>query len=254
MSCEPIRSLFSDHLDGALSTADEDRLGAHLAECAACRAALARFETHLQALSGAAPLPPPDLRARTLAAARRERLLRRRGLLLPLAAAASVAVFAGGYGVGRRQGPPGPATFTAMELPSACSPERVPRLDRQALRVARQGPPERRLAAAGRSLRLPASLLSHGPYDTQPAQVLGAGACLPLTAAYGDALVLVVMPAPARAPVGEFVVEPDPRRVLYTRVRWTQSGVAFSLEGRAEARELLELAQEIAGRAGVDAG
>ena len=60
MSCEEMRSLFSDHFDGALPLDAEDRLGHHLEVCAACREELARYEAGLETLTGLSPEPPPD--------------------------------------------------------------------------------------------------------------------------------------------------------------------------------------------------
>jgi hypothetical protein len=54
------------------------------------------------------------------------------------------------------------------------------------------------------------------------------------------------------ADAGTFLVELDPQRVFYARVLWHKEGLAWSLEGRADASELLDVAREISARARVD--
>jgi predicted anti-sigma-YlaC factor YlaD len=44
MSCDETTALLTDRLHGAISAGDERRLEAHLADCAACRAAASQFE------------------------------------------------------------------------------------------------------------------------------------------------------------------------------------------------------------------
>ncbi len=50
MSCRHSRRLFSRHLDDRLGPDEREVLDAHLAECAACRAELARWEVPSRAL------------------------------------------------------------------------------------------------------------------------------------------------------------------------------------------------------------
>lgn len=50
MSCRHCRRLFSRHLDDRLSQDERQALDAHLSECAACRAELARWEVPSRAL------------------------------------------------------------------------------------------------------------------------------------------------------------------------------------------------------------
>ncbi len=261
LTCARARAQFSDHLDGTLGPEQEDRLGAHLVRCDSCRAALCEYEATLGALSGASPLPPASLEARIRAASRRHGLLRARWrpslrALLPLAA--SLAIFLLGVGLGQRRTPAGATgdvLWTQAMAPPACQAdlERYARLDLGALRAPRLGAGERALTVAGRErVRLPASLTSRGPYglEHELSGLSGGTTCTPLSAAYGDVLLLSTVPLPRslRPSPASFSVEADPGRVLYHRVRWVRAGTVFVLEGRAESEELLDLAQEIAAK------
>ena len=59
MTCEEARELFSARVDEALASADAARLDAHLAECAECRVALARFERTVSLVRGIPPAHAP---------------------------------------------------------------------------------------------------------------------------------------------------------------------------------------------------
>jgi len=73
MSHERARSLAAARLDENLPAANEAALRAHLAGCAACRAAAAGYEADRLALHALPPIEPPrDLWARTSAALERE--------------------------------------------------------------------------------------------------------------------------------------------------------------------------------------
>jgi len=261
MSCDEIRELFSDHLDGALPREAEDRLGRHLEECARCRAALARYASAVAGLGGAAPEAPAGLGATLARRLESERLLgpgRLSGGRVRLAAAAAVlAAFAVGLLAGRFSVSPGDRAgdedLTAMAWADGCSEDRVavPSLDPRTWRTLPDvGGPDRVLEAGAYSIWLPARILSHGPYDPDvSAAVERAGStCLPLGAPLGSRLALTVAPAstPETGEAGRFLVEIDPQRVLYARVLWHQEGLTWSLEGRAEATALLDVAREIA--------
>ncbi len=60
MSCRGVRRLFGARLDGRLDAAGRERLDAHLAACAACRAELARWERAARALRAAGPTAAPE--------------------------------------------------------------------------------------------------------------------------------------------------------------------------------------------------
>jgi len=253
MNCEEARELFSDHLEDALEPSLEDELDRHLATCSACREALRDYQAPLEALADAAPEPPADLpdRIARLLPAEPSPWRIRIGWFHPLPLAAALALLLIGYGLG---GGPGPSVRPAPPEPvplSGCADELVHRgfLDPSALRISSAGEPEPVLTTGGRRVILPASLRSHGPYDPRVEQALHRprAACLPLTAPYGDVLVLSLSrPGEAGLREGAFRVEPDPRRVLYTRIHWLQEGLVWTLEGRAAPPELLDLATEIA--------
>ena len=104
MSCDEMRELFSDHLDGALPPEAEDRLGRHVEECAGCREALARYEMGVGALAGCAPEPLLGLRERLTRRLESEGLLSQpsgTGARSWLPMAAALVIFAVGLTVGR---------------------------------------------------------------------------------------------------------------------------------------------------------
>jgi anti-sigma factor RsiW len=266
MSCEEIRELFSGHLDGDLSPEAEDRLGAHLGTCRACREELASYETGLGALAGTGPEPPSDLGPRVVRRLAAEGLLtgpRKRGTRAWGSLAAALVFLGVGLIVGRanpsreddaRRGP-GPS------VPGwdACAgaPAAVAALDPRDWRaLAGAGEPDLTLTAGPHDLLLPRRLLSHGPYDAgaHPAVESGGTTCLPLRTPFGTGLTLGVRPGANgdRGEADRFVVGRDPHRVLYGRVVWQQDGLVWSLEGRAESAELLDVAREIVARARVE--
>ena len=265
MQCEEAVALFSDHVDGALTDGVEVELCAHVAACGSCRQALRRYEQGLLVLAGASPEPPGDLGRRLrdaalgrgLVEAPPRPLLRR---LLTLAAA--VATFALGAAVARYAPyePSGPRPRTgdfvsgAVADPCLSRAEPHPWGDLDALRALPSAASQAvSVEMPTYRVRLPHWLTTRGPYDNvvSAATRSGSALCVPLRAVYGGRLALTV--APATVDAGRaFVVESDPARVLYGRVTWTRSGLAWSLEGRAEATELLALAHECAARAVVE--
>lgn len=260
MSCDEIRALFSDHLDGALEAPDEDRLGLHLAECAACREALLAYERPLTALGGLGRPIPPELWPRVLEAARHSGLVRQGWLrpgrwLVPFAAGLLVA--GGGSVLFVRRSPPAPAS--AM-LPEGCTASltRLARIEPRALYAPlSSSESEDRFSMPAYTVVVPDLLRTSGPYRAAPQRAVACGDAwrLPLLSPYGDLLVLSISPAPrgrAAAPAGYEVVT-DARRVFYARVQWQEGGLSWSLEGRAAAGELLQLAAELRGRARVTA-
>jgi anti-sigma factor RsiW len=73
MDCSEFRTLFSDHVDGALGAADAARCRAHLAVCAACGRLEVAYRTGVRALRRLdPPSPARDLSVRILHRARRE--------------------------------------------------------------------------------------------------------------------------------------------------------------------------------------
>ncbi len=93
LSCDGVRDLLALHVEGALDPAEAESVARHLGSCAACRAE-ERLERAtwraLDAVPGAAP--PSAFAERVAEAARRSSRWRR---ILPLAAAASIALLAG---------------------------------------------------------------------------------------------------------------------------------------------------------------
>jgi anti-sigma factor RsiW len=70
MTCREATRRFGALLDGRLDAAARERLDSHLAGCAACRAALARWEAAARALRSLGPTPAPTgLAARAFRAA-----------------------------------------------------------------------------------------------------------------------------------------------------------------------------------------
>lgn len=69
MNCNDYLSLLSGHLDGENSPEEEQRLQAHLAQCANCRARLQAFERGDRLLRADTAVPPAGLTASILAAA-----------------------------------------------------------------------------------------------------------------------------------------------------------------------------------------
>jgi len=268
VQCEEAKALFSDHLDGALTVEAEEALGAHLALCDACRRALLRYEQGLRALTGASPEPPAALDERIARAAVAEGLLHaagRPGVRWLLPVAASLACFALGVAVARRGAlsspsqSPWPPRFapTGAALSCVSVPDPQPWGDLDAFRqLPAKASAMTEVRARAFRVAVPRWLVSRGPYDTLASSAVesGAGVCVPLRAAYGDRLTLTVTPAPAAAESAgkEFAFESDPTRVLYGRVSWIHAGLIWSLEGRADAAELLDLAQELSARAGGD--
>ena len=106
--------------------------------------------------------------------------------------------------------------------------------------------PEAPLSTHGRTFLIPAALVSHGPYAADLAAAIRSddAVCVPLIAPYGDVLVLSLANA-AAGPASGFRVVTDPRRVFYSGVVWRHGGLAWKVEGRAPAAELLALAGEI---------
>jgi hypothetical protein len=249
MTCDAIRSLFSEHVDGMLDAQDEDHFGAHLAGCPACRQALTRYEEPLAAIGSLAPELPQELRTRVSAAARRQGLVHRRlplRWLLPAAAALVVAI--GGLLLAGRRA-------RETEAP-ACSTSlaHLARIEERAL-YAPLAPAEGQesVSLLARTIVVPEVLRASGPYRaaTRNASRCGETWRLPLLSPYGDVLELRIAPAPraAAAQAGGYQVVLDSRRVFYARVQWNEGGLRWSLEGRAPADELLRLAQELHGRA-----
>jgi hypothetical protein len=264
MNCVETRELFSDHVDGGLSPEAEDRLGAHVGACPACRDELSRYEAGLGVLAGRSPEPPPRLGERLARRLENEGLLRgpRRGggLSRWRSLAATLAVLACGLVVGRLTATPGgspshrEAALPAQAWGATCAdlPETVPPLDplvwRTAVRPAGEG---LSLTAGDLVLRVPRRLASHGPYETAGTVERDGSACLRLRAPLGSELALSLQPG-SHGEDGIFLVEIDSRRVFYGRVLWRQQGLEWSLEGRADATELLDLAREIAAGARVE--
>ena len=69
MNCNDYLPLLSGHLDGENSPEEEQRLQAHLAQCANCRARLQAFERGDRLLRADTAVPPAGLTASILAAA-----------------------------------------------------------------------------------------------------------------------------------------------------------------------------------------
>lgn len=69
MNCNDYLPLLSGHLDGENSPEEEQRLQAHLAQCANCRARLQAFERSDRLLRADTAVPPAGLTASILAAA-----------------------------------------------------------------------------------------------------------------------------------------------------------------------------------------
>lgn len=266
MSCEEIRELFSDHLDGVLSPEAEGRLGGHVGTCRACREELARYEASLGALTGTGPEPPSDLGPRVARRVAAESLLTGpwgRGVRAWWSLAAALVFLGVGLTVGRATVPP---EDDARRQPGpsapgwdACAgaPAGVPALDPRDWR-ARTGAdePDLTLTAGSHQLVLPRRLVSHGPYEAGARPVVESEetTCLPLRTPFGTGLTLSLRPGVdgERIEADRFVVELDPHRVLYGRVVWQQDGLVWSLEGRAETAELLDVAREIVARARVE--
>jgi anti-sigma factor RsiW len=266
MSCNEIRELFSDHVDGAISTEAEDRLGEHLGACRTCREELGRYEAGLDGLAGTSPEPPPDLGERTARRLGSEGLLegRRGDALGTWWSVAAALVFLGvGLAVGRATIPEedgaGPEVGWAPSgWESACAAvPRVPILDPGAWRAldGAEGP-DLVLPSGPHVLHLPRRLTSHGPYDAGTVSLVEqeGSTCLPLRTPFGTGLILSLRPGAEgeKIEADRFVVELDPQRVLYGRVLWEQDGLVWALEGRAETAELLDVAREIGARARVD--
>ena len=70
MNCNDYLPLLSGHLDGENSPEEEQRLQAHLAQCADCRARLQAFERGDRLLRADTAVPPAGLTASILAAAK----------------------------------------------------------------------------------------------------------------------------------------------------------------------------------------
>jgi hypothetical protein len=261
MSCEEIRELFSDHVDGALPAEMEEALADHIGACHDCRRELARYEECLGGLAGLHPAPAGDLGervARDLVA--RGLLSSRAGVRAWLPVAAALAVFAVGLVAGRssvhrRGGDEASPIAPATRWANACVAEPLDPLplDPRVLRATpRADAPPHLVSAGPYALSLPGWLTSHGPYrpDTSASIESGGSTCLPLREPFGTRLALTLVPtegADAERAL-RFIVEVDPHRVLYARVLWRQAGLTWSLEGRAETTELLDVAHEIAAR------
>jgi anti-sigma factor RsiW len=85
MDCTEFRTLFSDFVDGALSSADTVRCRAHVAACETCRRLAAAYRAGVSTLRSLdPPTPARDLSVRILHRARREPRL---------------AILVGGYGL-----------------------------------------------------------------------------------------------------------------------------------------------------------
>ena len=263
MSCDQVRELFSDHLDGALSVEVEDRLGRHLGGCPSCREALARYEAGVGALAGTSPEPSPGFGPGLTRRLGSEGLLKRppgAGAYPWLSIAAALVFLGLGLVVGRATGPGGGGP-SAPDWADGCAgtAPAVPALDPRAWRTAAASDePDLALPTGPHVLHLPRRLTSHGPYvaGASPSPAPEGSTCLPLSTPLGAGLTLSLRPgASGEAVEGDrFVVEVDPRRVLYGRVVWQQDGLTWSLEGRAETGELLDVAREIRARARVERG
>lgn len=60
MACKQIRTKLSDYIDGALPLTEKTRVEAHLADCPACREALADLEATVELLQAAPKVNAPD--------------------------------------------------------------------------------------------------------------------------------------------------------------------------------------------------
>lgn len=133
-----LRESLGDHALGRLDAREAATLQAHLDGCPDCRTELEEISSVLPALRRAdpdrldrTPLPPPDLGDRIVAAARAEgRDARRRPRWLPVAAAATVALLAGGaagYLAGAYDGiPREPVAVRAMDPAAQASAVAIP--------------------------------------------------------------------------------------------------------------------------------
>ncbi len=244
--------MFSDHIDGALGATQEDELGAHLAECAPCREALREYEEALSSLAGTSPSPPPEMEAqilRALGAARPSE--QRRAWSWRLVPALGTLAAGVALGVLIARNPVRERTETLPQC-SAALPRSIA-LDLGAYTGVPDSPGgEIEVGAGPTTLRLPRRLTSRGPYRPDATLLVDTkgGACLPLRAAYGYNLLLSVVPLdrPASRPGPEMRIEADRARVFYRRVSWVSGGYSWTLEGRAGAAELLDLAQELVTR------
>ncbi|HSE02506.1 MAG TPA: zf-HC2 domain-containing protein [Methylomirabilota bacterium] len=127
-----VEELLVDHLRGELEAAERDRVEAHLAVCAPCRAARERFARLMAELTRTAPAPPP-IHWGAYRAELRERLERRGGhgepgwawLARPAPALVAAALVAVLVVAGLPGGPRGPGAPDPLALDSTILASRL---------------------------------------------------------------------------------------------------------------------------------
>ena len=106
---------------------------------------------------------------------------------------------------------------------------------------------------AAHTVVVPELLRRTAPYRVAVQRVVACGDAwrLPLLSPYGDLLVLSIAPAGKgnTTPSHTYQIVTDVRRVFYNRVAWQEGDLSWSLEGRAPADTLLQLAAELRARA-----
>ncbi|MBN2056026.1 zf-HC2 domain-containing protein [bacterium] len=254
MTCNHIRGLLEQRLDGPLSARESRSVEMHLAGCDECRRYAAGLETLTATLAGM-PLPHHDpAAAREIlrgAAARLEAartLFPRRAVAI---AAGVVLVFIVGYLAGRGRGPTSSAVrVVEMSAGNVCAALAGYAYELDPGMIYRAGARGLVMFRAGAfTIDLPASLGSHGPYSLRDERAGGSGhrLCAPYVSPFGEVLVLHLdFAARGRRGTG-FEVFSDEARIMHHGVTWWHGENRFMLEGRVPASYLLDMAMELQG-------
>lgn len=268
MNCRRFHELM-DRLDTASDPARLDALLAapewrqHLSTCDSCRQAVAEVIRPLADMGSLEPPEPPaDLKNRILRQMRGERSVLS-GLRPVITTLTICLIFLAGYWF---RGTVDPDASTAVsgnpntletymfEIGSpdrlnTCLSETVWPIDPAALY--RKTPVQKtthalQLAGAA-DIQLPTHLVAHGPYrlNSEQIRVDGTDACIPFIAPMGDAVMLQVSRTETTGKVPGYVIQKDPRKVMYYTIVWEQGGWMCRIAGRVPAEYLLDLAREL---------
>jgi Putative zinc-finger len=253
LRCEAVRKMLQDILDGHLSGSEQENLDRHLRDCPDCR----EFQRQLDSLAtGIKKMPYPEL---TSSGSRRiwRGIMMKTGYSTKLwrgwalsASAVSILLICilsvsmvrnSDFGNSEQSG----------EFTRNCSSlfhENYPMDLGALLSLDDPEPGTFRLKQDKMLWLIPENLKIHGPYALHTETVLmdTGKSCLPFVSPTGHVILLHVSPSNGNLPSGSFEVRPDPRRVLYHRASWNQSGCAWTIEGRLPPDYLLDLAMEMA--------